>query len=59
MAITENFCNKGNFERVWLETRSGRKKLSCKWLRLLQKYEPEFYERSLELNGRDGFIMWD
>lgn len=35
MAITQNFCNKGNFDRVWLETRAGRKKLSCKWLKLL------------------------
>ena len=35
IAVTENFCNYGNFDRVWLETRKGRKKLSVKWLALL------------------------
>jgi histone arginine demethylase JMJD6 len=28
IAITQNFCNVGNFDRVWLRTRKGRKKLS-------------------------------
>ena len=43
VAITENFCNMGNFDRVWLDTREGRKKLSCKWLKLLKEKEPEAY----------------
>jgi histone arginine demethylase JMJD6 len=43
IAITENYCNVGNFDRVWVETRKGRKKLSCKWLKLLEKHEPEMY----------------
>jgi histone arginine demethylase JMJD6 len=32
IAITENFCNTGNFERVWILTRKGRKRLAYKWL---------------------------
>jgi histone arginine demethylase JMJD6 len=43
IAVTQNFCNAGNFEQVWLSMRKGRKKLSCRWLKLLEKHEPEFY----------------
>jgi len=59
IAITENFCNYGNFDKVWLDTRQSRKKLSCKWLKLLEKHEPEAYRRAIELNERDNFVMWD
>jgi histone arginine demethylase JMJD6 len=57
--VTENFCNDGNFERVWRDTRSGRKKLACKWLRLLEKHEPAKYELARSLNKEDGFVMYD
>lgn len=36
IAITQNFCNVGNFERVWLRTRKGRKKLSVRFLEKLK-----------------------
>ena len=36
IAVTQNFCNRANFENVWRKTRSGRKKMACKWLRLLK-----------------------
>ena len=32
IAITENVCNAGNFDRVWILTRKGRKRLAYKWL---------------------------
>ena len=32
IAITQNVCNEGNFDRVWVRTRKGRKKLSVKFL---------------------------
>ena len=39
IAVTQNFCNRANFENVWRKTRSGRKKMACKWLRLLKVSE--------------------
>ena len=43
IAITQNFCNEGNFERVWLRTRKGRKVLSVKFLEKLRLHEPALY----------------
>lgn len=35
IAITQNVCNKGNFEAVWRSCRKGRKRLSVNFLRKL------------------------
>ena len=59
VAVTENFCNDGNFDKVWVSLREGRKKLSVLFLRKLKERYPELYDRALELNERDGFVMWD
>jgi histone arginine demethylase JMJD6 len=59
VAITQNVCNSGNFERVWLRTRKGRKKLSVKFLAELKEHQPELYKRAIAMNQRDGFVMWD
>jgi len=59
IAITQNFCNKGNFEKVWFRTRKGRKKLSVNFLAQLKAHEPELYAKAIEMNQRDHFIMWD
>ena len=53
IAVTQNFANEGNFDKVWLRTRKGRKKLSVKFLELLRKNKPELYERAIALNERD------
>ena len=58
IAITENFCNQGNFERVWTQTRKGRKKLAYKWLSKLRKKEPMLFMRAIDMNIRDEFVMW-
>ena len=60
IAITENFCNEGNFERVWFWTRTGRKRLAYKWLRLLrqQPRHQTLYKRALLMNLRDKHVMW-
>jgi histone arginine demethylase JMJD6 len=58
IAITENVCNAGNFERVWIQTRRGRKRLAYKWLKQLRKHYPQLFQKALELNYRDGFQMW-
>ena len=39
IAITENICNQGNFERVWTQTRKSRKRLAYRWLKLLRREE--------------------
>ena len=43
IAITQNFANEGNFDKVWLRTRKGRKKLSVKFLELLRINKPHLY----------------
>ena len=43
IAITENVCNEGNFERVWTLTRKGRKRLAFKWLKRIHRSYPELY----------------
>lgn len=59
IAITQNFCNRGNFDAVWKKTRKGRKKLSVNFLRALKTKYPELYERAIQMNEEDGFVMWD
>ena len=59
IAITQNFVNEGNFEKVWLRTRRGRKKLSVRFLAGLKKKYPEFYSKAVLMNQRDKFVMWD
>ena len=59
IAITQNFCNVGNFERVWFRTRKGRKKLSVRFLEKLRIHKPEIYKKAIEMNVKDEFVMWD
>ena len=59
IAVTQNFCNKGNFERVWLRTRKGRKKLSVRFLEKLKVEHPELYKIAIDMNEKDDFVMWD
>ena len=58
IAITENVCNEGNFERVWLQTRKGRKRLAFKWLKKLYKFYPALYQIAVKMNKRDLHVMW-
>ena len=59
IAITQNFVNEGNFESVWLNTRKGRKRLAVRFLAKLKKHYPEYYQKAVDLNTRDNFVMWD
>mmetsp|Transcript_22220 Transcript_22220/g.46473 ORF Transcript_22220/g.46473 Transcript_22220/m.46473 type:complete len:554 (+) Transcript_22220:602-2263(+) len=59
VGITQNFCSRRNFDEVWAQTRSGRKKMSCSWLRRLGERYPDLARRAVELNRRDGFVMWE
>jgi histone arginine demethylase JMJD6 len=59
IAITQNFCSSRNFDRVWVRTRGGRKKMAVKWLRMLREQYPTLAERAEQLNTEDGFEMYD
>lgn len=41
IAVTQNYCSHANFERVWIRTRKGRKKMAVKWRRLLGERHPD------------------
>jgi histone arginine demethylase JMJD6 len=56
VAITQNFCSRSNFDKVWRETRTGRKKMAIKWAELLETNYPDLTKRSAELNENDKFI---
>mmetsp|Transcript_11297 Transcript_11297/g.24094 ORF Transcript_11297/g.24094 Transcript_11297/m.24094 type:complete len:608 (-) Transcript_11297:276-2099(-) len=59
VGITQNYCSRRNFDEVWTQTRAGRKKMSCSWLRRLDDHAPDLARRARELNQRDGFLMWE
>ena len=37
VAMTQNYCNSGNFKHVWLKTARGRPRFCHKWYRTLKK----------------------
>ena len=59
VGITQNYCSSRNFEVVWMQTRSGRKKMACSWLRRLNEKYPHLAKKAKEYNWRDGFVMWE
>ena len=58
VAITENICNHGNFDRVWCQTRKQRKRMAYKWLRKIRRNYRSLYVRALMMNRRDYWVMW-
>lgn len=59
IAITQNICNHGNFEKVWKSLRKGRKRLTVNFLRKLEKAHPDLYAKAIEMNEKDNFVMWN
>jgi histone arginine demethylase JMJD6 len=59
IAITQNYCNRGNFDRVWRDARKNRKKMACRWIRKMKKLDYQLYRRALKINKDDGFMMYD
>lgn len=59
IAITQNYCNRGNFERVFKDARKNRKKMACKWLRKMKTHDYELYKRAMKINKEDNFMMYD
>lgn len=58
MAVTQNFTSPADFEKVWLDFRSSRRKLSHFFLRMLKKSNLNLYNHAIELNTRDKFVMF-
>jgi histone arginine demethylase JMJD6 len=58
IAITQNYCSSANFEAVWKKTRSGRKKMAVKWLKLLDENYPQLADAARKLNEEDDFVMY-
>jgi len=58
MAVTQNFVSYTNFETVWRTLRVERKKFSCKFLDQLKIKHPKLYEKAVQMNKEDNFIMY-
>jgi histone arginine demethylase JMJD6 len=59
IAITQNYVNRGNFDRVWKDARKNRKKMAVRWLRKMKTIDNVLYKRALEINKKDNFMMYD
>ena len=59
MAVTQNFCNSANFERVWRCMRVQRYQLSRYFLDKLKKKDSAHYKKALQLNSQDKFIPFE
>ena len=57
VAVTQNYCSSANFEKVWCETRSGRKKMALRWLEHLDERRPDLARFARQLNKRDSYDM--
>ncbi len=58
IAITQNYCSTINFPQVWTHTRKERKKMAVVFLKQLKSQRPDLYKLALEINERDGFVMY-
>jgi len=57
IAVTQNFCSSGNFECVWRNTRSGRKKMARSWLKHLEEQRPDLAALAREIDRLDRFDL--
>lgn len=53
MAVTQNFCNAGNLDRVWRSMRNQRPDLCDPFIEKLRSTNPQAYKRVLEVNIED------
>ena len=56
MAVTQNFCNLSNFDRVWRTMRIQRPQLSRYFLHKLKLKRVDRYKRAIQLNALDKFV---
>ncbi|KAG5184302.1 JMJD6 protein [Tribonema minus] len=59
VAVTQNFCSRVNFPKVWAKTRGDRKKMAVSWLKRLHVSYPHLAQLAEKMNKDDRFIMAD
>mmetsp|Transcript_57384 Transcript_57384/g.134565 ORF Transcript_57384/g.134565 Transcript_57384/m.134565 type:complete len:425 (-) Transcript_57384:11-1285(-) len=57
VAVTQNYCGRCNFAKVWRSTREERPCWSHKWLAAMWQRAPQLHARALEINAQDGVDM--
>jgi histone arginine demethylase JMJD6 len=57
VGVTQNYCSPRNFDKVWIKSRTGRKRMAWKWLLALEGQYPDLAHRAREMNRRDQFRM--
>eukprot|EP00466_Bigelowiella_natans_P003096 jgi/Bigna1/131110/aug1.13_g5818 len=57
IAVTQNFCARAQFLKIWRHVRKGRKKMALKWLKALKEKYPDLAEAALKCNEDDGWKM--
>lgn len=57
VAVTQNFCSTGNFDRVWRQTRTGRRKMARTWRKALAIERKDLEQRSYDLDKLDNFDL--
>mmetsp|Transcript_3216 Transcript_3216/g.4658 ORF Transcript_3216/g.4658 Transcript_3216/m.4658 type:complete len:287 (-) Transcript_3216:93-953(-) len=57
VAVTQNFCARAQFLKIWRHVRKGRKKMAKKWLAKLKEIYPDLAEAALKCNEEDGWEM--
>ena len=59
IAVTQNYVSSVNFDKAWMITRKGRRRMALRWLQSLRTARPELHACALSLNEDVGFIMPD
>lgn len=57
VGVTQNFCSRRNFDKVWVKTRTGRKRMAWRWLCELDVHYPDLADRARTINRRHNFRM--
>mmetsp|Transcript_13502 Transcript_13502/g.31767 ORF Transcript_13502/g.31767 Transcript_13502/m.31767 type:complete len:431 (-) Transcript_13502:16-1308(-) len=57
VAVTQNYCGRCNFARVWRSTREERPCWSHKWLAAMRQKAPKLADRAIEMNKQDDVDM--
>jgi histone arginine demethylase JMJD6 len=57
IGVTQNFASTTQFDDVWMQVRSSRKRLAWKLLVQLRKHDPALARRAEQRNQHDGFVM--